>query len=479
MRLKTCSGFSLTPRSSPGITESDHLRLNELDQSELSDMIHHQSFQSFFHSMTRRRALQIGLGAGLSFLLPPLDLRAAEKRGNERPKSLIVLWMGGGPSQLESWDPHPASAVGTTSGKIKTTVPGLEISELLPQMAEQMHHLSVIRSMVSKEGDHERGTYYAQTGYRPDPTVVHPSMTALISKHLHSDQVEIPQHISLASGDGFVVPRGGFLGAEYDAFRIFDPGRNIRNMQPRVGEDRQQRRLDGLSVVSQAFRAQRAQQVDQTLHQHVIDKALTMMSSEQLKALSLEEESQTTIDRYGDHRFARGCLIARRLVEQGVRAIQVVLQGFDTHVNNFEGQSRQFAILDPAFAALVDDLKERDLLDSTIVLCIGEFGRTPRLNPLEGRDHWPVGFSCVLGGGGLASGIVIGETDPNAAKSNDTKVTEKTPPKSPVSIPDLYATILTAMGLDPGEEIQSPIGRPFQLSEGTSVTRLLSTSTIF
>lgn len=436
-------------------------------------MIHHQSFQSLLSRLTRRQVLQASVGARVSFLLPSLGLRAAESRGRERPKSLIVLWMAGGPSQLESWDPHPAASVGETAKPINTTVPGLSISELLPQMAEQMHNVSLIRSMVSKEGDHERGTYYAQTGYRPDPSVVHPSVTALISKHLASDQVEIPQHISLASGDGFVVPRGGFLGAEYDAFRVFDPGRNIRNMKPSVSENRQTRRLEGLNVVSQAFRQQRPIQAAETLHQNVIDKALTMMSSQQLKAFSIDEESQATIDKYGDSRFGRGCLIARRLVEQGVRAVQVVLSGFDTHVNNLELQSGRFQILDPAFATLIADLKERDLLDSTMVLCMGEFGRTPRVNALQGRDHWPVGFSCVLGGGGIKPGIVIGETDPAAAKDDKTKVTEKTLPKSPITIPDLYATILTTMGLDPYEEIQSPIGRPFQLSEGSPIERLL------
>lgn len=436
-------------------------------------MIHHQSVSHLFSRLTRRQVLQAAAGAGVSFLLPTLEAKEINRRGTERPKSLIVLWMAGGPSQLESWDPHPAKYVGETVAPIKTTVPGLEISGLLPQMAEQMQHVSVIRSMVSKEGDHERGTYLAQTGYRPDPSVVHPAMTALISKHLRDDQVEIPQHISLASGDGFVVPRGGFLGAEYDAFRVFDPGRNIRNMRPSVKDERQARRLESLDIVSSAFQQARPIRSEETLHQNVIDKALTMMSSEQLKAFSLDDESESTINRYGDSRFGRGCLVARRLVETGVRAIQVVLNGFDTHVNNLELQTNRWNMLDPAFAALIEDLKERDLYDSTIVLCMGEFGRTPRLNPLQGRDHWPVGYSVVLGGGGLRSGVVIGETDPAAANEDDKRVTERTPPASPVTIPDLYATILTTLGMDPTEEIQSPIGRPFYLSEGTPLQQLL------
>jgi uncharacterized protein (DUF1501 family) len=160
--------------------------------------------------------------------------------------------------------------------------------------------------------------------------------------------------------------------------------------------------------------------------------------------------------------------VARRLVETGVRSIQVTLPGFDTHASNFEGHQQQARVLDPAFAALVDDLAERDLLESTIVLCIGEFGRTPAINGLDGRDHWPNGFSCVVGGGGLQSGLVIGATDPDA------QVADKlVSPHDPIAVPDLYATIMSAVGVDWTEEIQTPIGRPLKLSEGTPIARLL------
>ena len=437
-------------------------------------MIQHYGLPSLLQHVSRRDVLRVSAGAGLSFLLPSLDLKAAGRRGPERPKSLITLWMAGGPSQLETWDPHPRSVHSGPVQAIKTTVPELEISDLLPRMAEQMHRLSVIRSLVSKEGDHERGTYFVQTGYRPDPTVVHPALTALVSKYLPDDKVEIPMHVSLAGNGGVSVPRGGYLGAQYDAFRVFDPGNNVNNMKPRVGDDRQQRRLEGLEFASGAFRRGRSIQVDETLHQHVVERALTMMSSAQLKAFSLDEEPQSLRDKYGDHRFGRGCLAARRLVEQGVRAVQVELHGFDTHTNNFAGQQANTTILDPAFATLMEDLADRDLLDSTIVLCIGEFGRTPWLNPLEGRDHWPVGFSCVIGGGGIRSGQLIGATDPDRAfAEKDKQTTERTPPSEPIEVPDLYATILTLMGLDPHDEIHTPIGRPIKFCEGSPIERLL------
>jgi hypothetical protein len=418
-------------------------------------------------TLSRRGILRVAAGAGLSFLLPALPARAREERGTERPKSLITLWMAGGPSQLDTWDPHPTSKHGGPIKAIDTSVPDLKIAHLLPRMAERMHHLNVIRSLVSKEGDHERGTYFVQTGYRPDPTVIHPALGAVLARSIPAAEVEIPMHVALASDDGFTAPLGGYLGAEFDAFRVFDPGRNLQNMEARVDDTRQARRLESLGVVSKTFQRRRELQARGTFHQQVIEKALTMMSSEQLAAFRIDEEPKETLDRYGDTRFGRGCLVARRLIEKGVRAIQVTLSGFDTHANNYEGHVTQTNQLDPAFAALIDDLVSRDLLESTIVLCIGEFGRTPQINGLDGRDHWPNGFSCVVGGGGLRSGVVLGGTDPDAQVAD--KLVE---PHDPLTVQDLYATILDTMGVDWTQEIITPIGRPLMLAEGSPIERL-------
>jgi hypothetical protein len=302
------------------------------------------------------------------------------------------------------------------------------------------------------------------TGYRPDPTVVHPSAGAVLAHALPAPTVEIPLHVSLAGGAGFTLPRGGYLGDEYDAFRIFEPGRGLTNMRSRVGDERTAKRREGLAVVERAFRTGRDVPAEKTLHQHMIDRAVAMMSSEQLAAFDVDQEPAAVAAGYGNSRFGRGCLVARRLVQTGVRSVQVVLDGFDTHTSNFEGCQTQAAILDPAFSSLLKDLAERDLLASTLVLCIGEFGRTPRINALDGRDHWPTGFSCVIAGGGLKKGVVLGATDPEGVKRE---------PKRPVSIADLYATIYTAMSVDPTTEINTPIGRPIKLSEGQVIRELL------
>lgn len=412
--------------------------------------------------LNRRDLCKIAIGSTLSFVLPGFDLKAAQKRGPERQKSVIILWMGGGPSQLETWDPHPGTKIGGPGNAIKTTVPGLQISDMYPLLAEQLESMSVIRSMVSKEGDHERGTKYLKTGYRPEPTTVYPALGAIIAQQSPNNKLEIPQHISM--GNTQFPARGGYLGGHLDAFRVRDPGKNIGNMRAGVESARQNRRLKNLSVVSEAFQKGRLVQTKKTLHQSTIDRALTMMSSEQLNAFEIEKEPEAIRNAYGDSPFGRGCLVARRLVEQGVHSIEVNLRGWDSHANNYEGHQTQAAILDPAFSMLLKDLKARDLLKSTIVLCIGEFGRTPNINPLDGRDHWPTGFSCIVGGGGLKGNVIIGETDPTGKEKK---------PTEPIQIQDLYATILQKLKIDHTRELISPIGRPLALSDGSPIKKLM------
>ncbi|MDG2388791.1 MAG: DUF1501 domain-containing protein [Planctomycetaceae bacterium] len=413
-------------------------------------------------AMTRRDTFRLSAGLGLSFLLPAIDLKAAEKRGIERQKSVIVVWLAGGPSQLETWDPHPGTKIGGPTQSLSTKIPGIEIASLFPQTAEQIHHLNIIRSLTSKEGDHERGTYMLKTGYRPDPTTFHPSLGAIITQQAPNSNLEIPQHVSF--GDGQWPARGGYLGDQYDAFRIYDPGDGVHNMTMRVDEPRQKRRLGNLEVISRAFEPNRRPAANQSLHRKTLDDALTMMSSEQLEAFKTDDEPESLKKSYGDSRLGRGCLVARRLVESGVRAIEVSMTGFDTHANNYEGMQTQAEILDPGLSTLIRDLKERDLLDSTVVMCLGEFGRTPNINPLDGRDHWPTGFSCLLGGGGLKSGVVIGETDPSGDQKD---------PKGPVPVENLFATILHQLGIDYEKELITPIGRPMALAQGELIQQLL------
>ena len=417
------------------------------------------------NALDRREWLERAFTAlGLSVAFPGLDGLSANLRGPRRPTSLITLSLAGGPSQLETWDPHPGNRIGGPTRAIKTRQPGLQIAADYPRTAGVIHELSVIRSLVSLEGDHERGRYLVKTGYRPDQTLQHPSLGAILAKERWDESIEIPQHVSF--GRGPAPSRGGFLGAQYDAFKIFDPGRRLNNLEPRVKPPRQRRRLEGLEFVTGTFRRGRKVATDRTQHQLTVTRALAMMNSTQLKAFRLDrdDESASTVTAYGDSPFGRGCLVARRLVQAGIRAIEVTLPGWDTHTNNFEGHQQQARVLDPALAALVKDLKQHELLDSTIVLVLGEFGRPPTINPLDGRDHWPTGFSCLIGGGGLPAGRILGSTDPTGRKSQ---------PAEPVQIADLFATILRRMGVEHDKEVVTPIGRPMAYCEGKPIPGLL------
>lgn len=410
-----------------------------------------------------------GVGAaGLTWLTPVANLLAmeAERAPNGRPaRSLIMLWLGGAASQLDTFDPHPKTKIGGGVTTIDTAIPGIQFAAGLKQTASIMQDVSLIRSMTSKEGDHQRAVYNIKTGYRPDPTLVHPAIGSIVCHELPDTKLDIPSHVSITPG---ILPaRGGFLGAKFDAFQIYDPANSVPDVNPRGGPERLDQRLKDLSVVESAFARGRRPNLDleKTLHQQTIQNARRMMSSEQLKAFEVSDASAADREAYGDHPFGRGCLAARQLIEAGVRCVEVTLNGWDTHANNLEGQATQVALLDSAYASLIRDLKRRGLLEHTIVLCGGEFGRTPKINGLEGRDHWPHAFSMLVAGGGFAGGRVIGATDPEG---------EKQEPSDPVRVSDLHATVQHLLGIHSEKEIMTSIGRPIALSEGKVVDRLLA-----
>lgn len=411
--------------------------------------------------LNRRGFLQLGGLAGLGWLTPVGSLLAAQaEQGREPARSIILLWMAGGPSQLETFDPHPGRLIAGGTRAIATSAKGVQLAEGFGHLAEVMDRVALVRSLVSKEGDHERGTYLMKTGYRPDPTVEHPSIGAICCHELPTARTEIPRHISILPGQW--PARGGFLGGEFDAFQMDDPTQPLRDVTTRVPNARHVQRVADLDVVEGAFARGRRDRVAATLHRATFDRARTMMTSEQLKAFDLAGEPASVRLEYGDTPFGRACLAARRLTEVGVRCVEVTLDGWDSHVNNHEIHRRRVNDLDPAFAALIRDLTRRGQLDRTIVLCGGEFGRTPKLNPLGGRDHWPLGYSLAIAGGGLKGGITVGATDPEGRAN----------PARPATIADVHATVLTTLGLTPGRENVSPIGRPIKLSEGKVIAEL-------
>jgi hypothetical protein len=324
-----------------------------------------------------------------------------------------------------------------------------------------MKSVALVRSMRSAEGDHERGTYLAKTGYRPDPVTNHPTTGAIICHQLPQMATEIPRHVSILPG---TWPNwGGYLGDAYNAFKTPDPRHEVPDIKSRVGRPRLEKRFADLDVVERAFASGRESQVDRTHHRDTIERARRMMASEQIAAFRVEDEPLERRERYGDTPFGRGCLAARRLTEVGVRCVEVTLGGWDTHVDNHGGHATLAKTLDPALAALLADLGERGQLTHTLVLCAGEFGRTPLINRLGGRDHWPHGFSIALAGCGIRGGAVVGETDPEGGR----KVHD------PKSFAQLNATILTALGIDPSVELISPAQRPIKLADAKPIGELL------
>lgn len=376
-------------------------------------------------------------------------------------ESVIVLWLDGGPSQLDTFDPKPGTAIGGEVKSRKTRVKGVEIASGFEQLADVMDEVSLIRSLSSKEGDHERAQYHLRTGYRMEPTLRHPCLGAVFCHERPDAKVEIPQHIALEANER--APWGGYLGNELDAFRSGDPANPVPDLSSGVRPDRYERRLADLDILEEGFAEGRADRTAKLGHREMVEKARRMMKSAQVEAFDISKESAATRAAYGDQPFGRSVLAARRLVEVGVRWVECRLGGWDSHINNHELQASGVATLDKAFASLIRDLRERDRLDRTLILCLGEFGRTPRINPAGGRDHWPAGFSVALAGGPIRRGVVIGETDPEGGREV----------KDPQSVQDLAATVLAACGIKPDRELMTPASRPTKLSEGKPIRALL------
>ena len=419
--------------------------------------------------ISRRRLLHTAGFGGLAWLTPVAHwLARAQQKDLPRAqaKSVILLWMAGGPSQLETFDPKPNAPeeIAGGTGAIETSIKGVQFAEGLPRVAEVMDELTVVRSMISKEGDHERATYNLKTGYRPDPTLVHPSIGAVVCHELPETGVDIPRHISILPGQW--PARGGYLGAQLDAFQVYDTAGRAEDITAKVKTERMDNRLKALETVEQSFTRGRRTNLDNktTLHNATIQKALRMMNSKQLGAFDVNQAPAQTREAFGDTPFGRGCLAAIQLISTGVRCVEVTLQGWDTHVNNHESHTRQNAILDPAFAALIGELRAQNMLDQTIVICAGEFGRTPKINAASGRDHWPTGFSLALSGGGFKGGHVHGATDPTGISKE---------PQNPIRIADIHSTVLSALGIEFEKEMMTPIGRPMALSKGNVIKSLL------
>lgn len=373
-----------------------------------------------------------------------------------RAKHCIVLFMNGGASQIDTFDPKPDTKNGGPFAAIPTSVEGIQVSEHLPQVAEQAHHLSIIRSMVSREGNHERARYLLHTGYAPGGAVRHPTLGSLTSYYLDDSLSDLPSCVNINAP----TYSGGFLGATHDPFVVNDSMRPVEDLSypAQMDTHRFRERLKMLRAIEKDFIAKRTGRSTEA-HEAIYEKADQLINSPKIDAFQLNEEPLAVREAYGMNKFGQGCLMARRLVEAGVKFVEVSLDGWDTHQNNFERTKELLNLVDPAFAMLLKDLSERHLLDETIVLWLGEFGRTPRINNNDGRDHHTNGWATVVAGGGTRGGQVIGGTDEDGSEVVS----------GAVGVPDLFASLCFALGIDPDEENYSRSGRPIRVANDGSV----------
>ncbi|HEY8090197.1 MAG TPA: DUF1501 domain-containing protein [Polyangiaceae bacterium] len=414
-------------------------------------------------ALDRRTLLKLGTSAVFGSLvarwLSPLQAAAADAP-KAKAQACILLWLNGGPSHIDTFDPKPGRSTGGPFKAVKARAPGMMLSEHLPRLAERGNRIAVVRSMSSKEGNHARAQYYVHTGYSPNPTVLHPSLGGWTCAKLGDSHAELPAFVSIG-GPSFGA---GFLGVQNGPFVLQKAGAPPADVKlpGAVDAARFERRRAALDAMEDRFaRATADPKVDG--RRQVYAKAVRLMQAPRLDAFDLTAETEATKTAYGDTDFGRGCLVARRLVERGVKFVEVVLDGWDTHQNDFERTQKLMATLDPAFAALLDDLGSRGLAGSTLVACMGEFGRTPRINANDGRDHWPGAWSAVLAGAGIRGGMVHGATDEDGAKVAG----------APTAVPDLLATMATQMGLDPGHTEMTPVGRPISVTDGGTPIKAL------
>lgn len=428
--------------------------------------------------VSRRDFLHLGLLTTLGLSLADvLRLQAADANTIRRANSCILIWLDGGPSHLDTFDPKPdaPSEIRSPFSSIPTSIPGVRLCEHLPRTAKVMKEVALIRSLTHELGNHDTGTRFLLTGHRPTPSLTYPSLGSLVAHESHSDTA-MPAYVAIpndAVGGDSNGAGAGYLPGQYSAFNVGNDPSRVRDLTPlegisfaRTGQRREMlRRMDALSREVEEGSASRNRDA-------FFAQAYRLLASSEAKAaFDLGREQPGTRERYGNSRVATGCLLARRLIEAGARFVTVVDSGWDTHQqiarelpdSRFPG-SGKVPNLDRAYASLLTDLRERGLLESTLVVLMGEFGRTPKLNALGGRDHWPrAGFVC-LAGGGVKGGQVIGATNAFGEGPSD----------RPVSPPDLAFTILHLLGVNPARELITPGGRPVKImGEGSFISELV------
>jgi hypothetical protein len=389
-------------------------------------------------------------------LLPWLDstLQAAQTPA-AKAKHLLLLTMRGAMSHIDTFDPKPGREVQGTTKAIQTKIAGIQFGETLAKLSTMADQLAVIRSMSTETGDHEQGTYLMRTGYKQINSIQHPSMAAWTTMALGPISKTLPPNVLV--GNGNEHPNAGFLDPKFLPIPVADANRGLENIQSPayLSDDIFKRRL----LLARKFDASFQTKYDGTemeAYNELYRQAVKFMGSKDLAAFDIKKEPEKTLLAYGANRFGQGCLLARRLLQEGVRCIEVEFEGWDMHQQLFTDLPAKGGQLDQAFSQLLLDLKSTGLLDSTLIVLQTEFGRTPKINENNGRDHHPGAFSFVLAGAGIRGGVVHGASDEDGVAVA----------KDHVSIADFNTTVATVLGIDTNQEHISPNGRPFKIGGG-------------
>ena len=414
----------------------------------------HYACNSQEHMLQRRKFLGTIAGAASGAALGfPRFVQAAMPELAGKQKHILIVYLAGGSSQLETWDPKPGTDTGGPFRAIPTSVPGTHISELLPHTAKQMHHLALVRSVNTKENDHGKGRVCMTTGRRPEPASQYPHLGAVGAKMLAPEKLPLPGHVHISSGgSGGSASNAAFLGPRYASIALGngEPPRNTTRPEG-LSEEADLRRMAFRRSVNDHF-ARRRRTADSDAFLSSFDQARQLM--ERRDVFDVAKEPAKDLERYGDHEFGRHCLLARRLLEHGVSCVQVNHSNYDTHYENFDYHIEQIGEFDGPFATLVADLVDRGMWDDTLLVVMAEFGRTPKINKRFGRDHWGTAWSVALGGCGIQPGAVIGKTNANGTEVADREVDHG----------HLFHTYLRAVGVDPTSKFDAG-GRPIPIAD--------------
>ncbi len=417
--------------------------------------------------LRRTAAASLGLGALRLGWHDLLVAKADELR--QQGKSMILLWMDGGPSQYDTFNPKPGSKYQGPAHAIHTSLPGVQVAEGWPQMARKLDQIALIRSMVSDEKDHERAIALVRTGYHLNPAVRYPTWGSIVARDRERFESELPSFVRI--GKPRITTRdvdAGVLGVRYNPFKVDQPGALPPNLAPQVAPTVVERRLALAEQLDGEFaKAGGSQAVAEK--QDVYRRTSRLVLSPRVGVFDLEDEPAELRDAYGRTEFGQGCLLARRLVEQGVSFVEVIStgsvgdQGWDTHRLGWEQNPLLCNECDPAYSTLLTDLAQRGMLENTLVVWMGEFGRTPKFKPDGGREHYSEGWLVGLSGAGVRTGQVIGATDHDGVHVTD----------RPVGVGDLFMTFCQVLGIDPAEEYITADRRPIKLVEHGEVIREL------